>query len=159
TALLRPLPVERPEQLVLINNISVGIAVISFPNYRDFRDRMTSFSSLESVRFSSLGLRKNGVDDGAWGLLEPGNYFHVLGVMHALRRFFTPDNDKSPGEHPVAVLTYDCWQKRFAGDPRATGKTVIVNGRNFTVIGVAPQGFYGSEILYRPELWFPMMML
>src|SRR5262249_24781016 len=50
------------------------------------------------------------------------------------------------------------WQKRFAGDPQAIGKTVIVNGRDFTVIGVAQQGFYGSEIVYRPEMWFPMMM-
>jgi hypothetical protein len=57
-----------------------------------------------------------------------------------------------------AVITYDCWQKRFAGDPQSIGKTVIVNWRNFTIIGVAPQGFYGSEIIYRPEIWFPMMM-
>src|SRR5215813_4707255 len=159
TALLRPLPVERPEQLVSINNLSLGIPVISFPNYRDFRDRMNSFSGMAAFRVTSLGLSNNGVNERVWGYLATGNYFQVLGVKPALGRFFTPDDDKSPGAHPVAVLTYDCWQKRFAGDPRAIGKTVIVNGRNFTVIGVAPQGFYDSEILYRPEIWFPMMML
>jgi predicted permease len=103
-------------------------------------------------------LSDNGVNERVWGYLVTGDYFEVLGVKPALGRFFTPDDNKSPGGHPVAVLTYECWQKRFAGDPRAIGKTVIVNGRNFTVIGVAPQGFYGSEIIYRPEIWFPMMM-
>src|SRR5215468_8489762 len=158
TALLRPLPVERPEQLVSINNLSLGIPVISFPNYRDFRDRMNSFSGMVAFRVTSLGLSNNGVNERVWGYLATGNYFQVLGVKPALGRFFTPDDDKSPGAHPVAVLTYDCWQKRFAGDPQVIGKTVIVNGLNFTIVGVAPQGFYGSEIIYRPEIWFPSMM-
>jgi predicted permease len=158
TALLRPLPVERPEQLVSLNNDSLSIPVISYPNYRDFRDRNNMFSGMVSYRYTLLGLSNSGVNERVWGYLATGNYFDVLGVKPALGRFFTPDDDRAPGAHPVAVITYDCWQKRFAGDPQTIGKTVIVNGRNFTIIGVAPQGFYGSEIIYRPEIWFPMMM-
>jgi putative ABC transport system permease protein len=157
-ALLRPLPVERPEQLVSINNVSLNLPVISYPNYRDFRDRNNVFSGMLAYRYTPFGLSVNGVNERVWGYLATGDYFELLGVKPALGRFFTPEDDKAPGAHPVAVLTYDCWQKRFAGDPQAVGKTVIVNGRNFTIIGVAPQGFYGSEIIYRPEIWFPSIM-
>ncbi len=158
TALLRPLPVERSEQLVSLNNVSLNLPIISYPNYRDFRDRNNSFSGMLAYRFTTISLSNNGVNERLWVYLATGDYFEVLGVKPALGRFFTPDDDRSPGGHPVAVLTYDCWQKRFAGDPQVIGKTVIVNGRNFTIIGVAPQGFYGSEIGYRPEIWFPTMM-
>ncbi len=158
TALLRPLPVEKPGQLVSLNNVSLNLPVISFPNYRDFRDRNKLLGGMLAYRYTTLGLSNNGVNERVWGYLATGNYFEVLGVKPALGRFFTPDDDRDPGGHPIAVLTYDCWQKRFAGDPQAIGKTVIVNGRNFTIIGVAPQGFYGTEIIYRPEIWFPTMM-
>ncbi|MGH9753644.1 MAG: ABC transporter permease, partial [Blastocatellia bacterium] len=158
TALLRPLPVERPEQLVSLNNVALNLPAISYPNYRDFRDRNNSFSGMMLYRYRAFGLSANGVNERIWGYLATGNYFEVLGVKPALGRFFTPDDDKSPGAHPVAVLTYDCWQKRFAGDPQVIDKTMIVNGGAFTIIGVAPQGFYGSEIPYRPEIWFPTMM-
>ncbi|HEV2664665.1 MAG TPA: ABC transporter permease [Blastocatellia bacterium] len=158
TALLRPLPVERPEQLVSLNNVALNLPVISFPNYRDFRDRNNVFSGMLAYRYTPLGLSVNGVNERIWGYLATGNYFESLGVKPALGRFFTPDDDKAPGAHPVAVITYDCWQKRFAGDPQVIGKTVIINGRNFTIVGVAPQGFYGTEIIYRPEIWFPTMM-
>jgi macrolide transport system ATP-binding/permease protein len=158
TALLRPLPVERPEQLVSLNNVALNLPVISYPNYRDFRDRNNSFSGMVAFRYTLLGLSNSGVNERITGYLATGNYFDALGVKPALGRFFTPDDDRAPGAHPVAVITYDCWQKRFAGASQAIGKTVIINGRNFTVIGVAPQGFYGSEIIYRPEIWFPMMM-
>src|SRR5262249_30656027 len=120
--------------------------------------RSNSFSGMFLYRYRALGLSVNGANERVWGYLVTGNYFDVLGVKPALGRFFTPDDDKAPGAHPVAALTYDCWQKRLAGDARVIGKTVIVNGRDFTVIGVAPQGFYGSEIGYHPEIWFPSMM-
>jgi predicted permease len=157
-AVLRPLPVERPKQLVAVNNVSLNLPVISYPNFRDFRDRNNVFSGMVAYRYTTLGLSHNGVNERVWGYLATGAYFEVLGVKPALGRFFTPDDDRAPGAHAVAVITYDSWQKRFAGDPQVIGKTVIVNGRNFTIIGVAPQGFYGSEIIYRPEIWFPTMM-
>jgi putative ABC transport system permease protein len=162
TALLRPLPVEQPKQLVSLNLVlskgEQSFPVLSYPNYRDFRDRNKVFSGMLAYRFAPLSLSNKGVNERIWGYLATGNYFELLGVKPALGRLFTPPDDKAPGAHPIAVLTYDCWQRRFAGDPQVIGKTVIVNGHTFTLIGVAPRGFYGSEISYRPEIWFPMMM-
>jgi predicted permease len=162
TVLLRPLPVDRPEQLVSLNTASAtgeAFPTLSYPNYRDYRDRNEVLDGLLCYRFSPVSLSNNGVNERLWGYLVSGNYFDVLGVKPALGRFFTQEDDKSPGAHPVTVLTYTCWQKRFAGSPDAIGKTVIVNGRSFSVIGIAQPGFYGSEISYVPEMWFPVMML
>src|SRR5262245_42014509 len=156
--MLRPLPVERPDQLVALNNASLNLPVISYPNLRDFRDRNNVLSGMMAYRYTILGLSNNGVNERVLGYLATGNYFDLLGVKPALGRFFTADDDRAPGAHAVAVVTYESWQKRFGGDPHIIGKTVIVNGRNFMIIGVAPQGFYGSEIIYRPEIWFPSMM-
>ncbi len=163
TALLRPLPVEEPKQLVSLNNVALSgeqnFPTLSFPNYRDLRDRNNVLAGLIAYRFSPVSLSNNGVNVRLWGYLATGNYFEVLGVKPALGRLFTPNDDKAPGAHPVAVITYDCWQKHFAGDPQAVGKSILVNGRSFTIIGVTPPGFYGAEIGYRTEVWFPTMML
>src|SRR5215510_3081324 len=107
-ALLRPLPVDRPEQLVSLNNVALNLPAISYPNYRDFRDRNNSFSGMMVYRYRALGLSVNGVNERVWGYLASGNYFEVLGVKPALGRFFTAEDDKSPGAHPVAVITYEC---------------------------------------------------
>jgi predicted permease len=160
--LLRPLPVEQPNRLVALNSVmsnsGQSFPALSYPNYRDIRDRNNSFSGLLAYWNAPVSLSKDGVNERISSYLATGNYFEVLGVNPALGRFFTPEDDKTPDAHPLAILSYDCWQNRFAGDPRVIGKTVIVNGRNFTIIGVAQPGFYGTEIAYRPEMWFPMMM-
>jgi predicted permease len=162
TVLLRPLPVDRPEQLVSLNSASATgdvFPTLSYPNYRDYRDRIDVLDGLLCYRFSPISLSNNGVNERLWGYLVSGNYFDVLGVKPALGRFFTQEDDKTPGAHPVTVITYNCWLRRFGGSPDAIGKTVIVNGRSFSVIGVAQPGFHGSEISYVPEMWFPVMML
>jgi predicted permease len=163
TVLLRPLPVDQPEQLVSLNSVSPtgenNIPALSYPNYRDYRDRNEVLAGVLCYRFAPISLSNNGVNERMWSYLVSGNYFDVLGVKPALGRFFTQEDDKAPGAHPVAVITYNCWQKRFAGAADAIGKSVIVNGRSFSIIGVAQPGFYGSEIGYVPEMWFPMMML
>ncbi|MEK6323113.1 MAG: ABC transporter permease [Acidobacteriota bacterium] len=163
TVLLRPLPVDRPEQLVSVNSVSAtgdnNVPTFSYPDYRDYRDRNDALAGLLCYRMSAVSMSNNGVNERMWSYLVSGNYFDVLGVKPRLGRFFTQEDDKAPGAHPVAVITYNCWQKRFAGSPEAVGKSVIVNGLSFSIIGVAEQGFYGSEISYVPEIWFPIMML
>lgn len=163
TALLRPLPVDKPDRLVSVNSVSTtgdnAIPVLSYPNYRDYRDRNDVLEGLICYRFSPISLSNNGVNERMWGYLVSGNYFDILGVKPALGRYFTQDDDRAPGAHPVTVITYSCWQKRFGGSSDAIGKNVSVNGQNFSIIGVAKQGFHGSEISYVPEMWFPMMML
>jgi len=163
TVLLRPLPVDRPEQLVSLNSASPtgdnSIPTLSYPNYRDYRDRNEVLAGTLCYRFAPISLSNDGVNERMWSYLVSGNYFDVLGVKPALGRYFTQEDDKAPAAHRVAVITYNCWQKRFGGAADAVGKSVIVNGRSFSIVGVAGQGFYGSEISYVPEMWFPMMML
>src|SRR5262249_20552671 len=163
TVLLRPLPVETPERLVSLNNASEkdhSVApILSYLNYRDLRDRNNVLDGLIAYRMAPISLSHDGINERAWGYLATGNYFDVLGVKPALGRMLTPEDDNAEGAHPVMVISYDCWQKRFAGDPNVVGRSVSVNARSFTIIGVAPRGFYGAEIAYEAEMWFPMMML
>jgi predicted permease len=161
TVLLRPLPIDRPEQVVSLNSVSAenSIPTFSYPDYRDYRDRNDVLDGLLCYRMSAISMSNNGVNERMWSYVVSGNYFDVLGVKPRLGRFFTMEDDKVPGAHPVAVLTYNCWQKRFGASPDAIGKSVMINGHSFSIIGVAEQGFYGSEISYLPEIWFPMMMI
>jgi len=92
------------------------------------------------------------------GELVTGNFFDVLGVPMAKGRAFAPEEDRTPGAHPVAVVSYGFWQRRFDGDPLLVGKTVTFNNLSFTVIGIAAPGFTGASVPMRAEVWVPMMM-
>jgi predicted permease len=160
TVLLRPLPIQNPQQLVALNNTAENhlFPTFSYPNYKDFRDRNDVFSGLIGYRFTPLSLSHDGVNERVWGYEVTGNYFEVLGVDAALGRAMSSDDDRTPGGHPIAVMSYKCWQQRFGRDQSIIGKDVIVNGRSYMVIGVAPQGFYGTEVISAPDLFFPIAM-
>ena len=161
TALLRPLPVERPGQIVSLSNSAGGrgFPTFSYPNYKDIRDRSGEvFDGLYAYRFAPLSVSHEGTSERLWGYVVTGNYFEVLGVRAALGRALTPDDDRLPGAHPVTVLSYECWRRRFGSDPAVLGKSLIVNGRSYEVVGVLPRGFYGTEIIAAPEMWFPVSM-
>ena len=161
TALLRPLAVKEPSQLVeLYGTLHNGAewSLQSYPNYKEYRDRNTVFSGLSVYRVVVSSLTVNNSSQRVWGYLVSGNYFDVLGVKPMLGRSFLPEEDQTPDSHPVAVISYNCWQRRFGGDPAVVGKTVQFNTRPFTVIGVAPKGFIGTEVAYDPEMFVPVMM-
>ena len=161
TALLRPLPAERPDRLVslAVSGERDAMLAFSYPTYRDYRDRNEVLSGLFATRLAPLSLSRGGGDNQRlWGYLVTGNYFDVLGVRAARGRTFTPEEDSAPLAHPVAVLSHNCWQHRFGGDPGVVGREVLLNGRAFRVVGVAPEGFAGTEVVYTPEVWVPMMM-
>jgi predicted permease len=160
TILLRPLPVAAPERIVSLRNETAGRVsmAFSYPNYKDFRDRSDVFDGLIGYRFAPLSVSHDGINEKLWGYIVTGNYFETLGVSAALGRAISTDDDLQAGGHPVTVLSYKCWQQRFGADPSIAGKNVIVNGRSFTVIGVAPQGFFGTEFIAAPDMWFPMSM-
>lgn len=155
---LRPLPIEKPEQVVFLQGGGSDRPTHSFPNYRDFRDRSQSFSGLVAYRTTVMELETHDRAERIWGFLATGNYFDVLGIRPAIGRFFRQEDDLHPGASPYAVLSYNCWQGRFAGDPEIVGKTIRINRQPFTVLGVAPSDFHGTEIFYWPEVWVPMMM-
>src|SRR4051812_47851325 len=151
TVLLRPLPVHEPSQLIAVDGTlpnGVDFTLQSYLNYKDYRDRSRSFDGLLAYRFVVASLSHNGVNERAWGFDVSGNYFDVLGVKPALGRAFLPEEDRTPDSHPVVVLSYASWQKRFAGDPSIVGRTILLNNHGFTVLGVAPKGFVGTEVAY-----------
>jgi predicted permease len=154
---LKPLPIEQPERVFFVQ-AGPAHATTSFPNYRDLRDRSVSFDGLVGYRISPINLETGGIPVRTWGYLATGNYFDVLGVKPALGRFFHQQDDLHAGEAPYAVLSFESWTGRFGGDPTVIGRTVRLNRTPFTIIGVAPQGFRGTELFFRPDLWVPMMM-
>ena len=161
TVLLRSLPVERPGEIVsvAVRGKDDSFSAFSHPNYIDFRDRNDVLSGLLLYRFVPLSLSRDGQNERVWGYLVSGNYFDVLGVKPVQGRTFLPEEDKTPLSHPVVVLSYDSWQRRFGGDPNLIGRDVLINNRQFRVIGVAPQPFKGTEVVYTPEMWLPAAMM
>ena len=159
--LLRSLPVERPGEVVSVamRGKDDSMSAWSFPNYRDFRDRNDVLSGLLVYRFVPLSLSRGGANERIWGFEVSGNYFDVLGVKAIKGRTFLPEEDKTPLSHPVAVLSYNAWQRRFGGDAEIVGKDVLLNDHQFRVIGVAPEGFKGTEMVYTPEIWLPAAMM
>ena len=167
---LEPLPVAESERLMFVQ-AGRGPSQ-SYPNYVDFRDRNVTLDGLIGYRISPMSVEvprttstmtdrvveRAGAPARAWGYLATGNYFDVLGVQPAAGRFFHQEDDQRPGAAPYAVLSFDEWQARFGGDAAAIGSTIRINKQPFTIIGVAPRGFHGTELFYRPAIWVPMMM-
>jgi len=155
--LLRPLPVDRPNELAFLENARYGPSQ-SFPNYKDLRDSNRTFTGLMGYRISPMELETNTGALRIWGYLATGNYFDVLAVKPALGRFFNQTEDITPRQSPYAVLSYSAWQSRFASDPGVIGKPIRINRSPYTVLGVAPPDFHGTELFYWPDVWVPMMM-
>ena len=151
---LKPLPIADPDRVYAMQN---GTAPWSYPDYRDFRERL-DVEALAGYRFTMMNVGLEPEPAILWGYLVTGNYFEALGITPAAGRFFTPEEDTRPGDAALAVLAYDTWQSRFGGSPDVIGAPITINGRAFTVTGVAPRGFYGAEVFFRPEIWVPMMM-
>ena len=162
--LLRLLPVRDPEQLVRLwgrgdhygsNN---GQYKLSYPMYADFRDHNPIFSGMFCSWGTTLNVSAGGKTDRVQGELVSGTYFPVLGVGAALGRVFTPDDDRNPDGHPIAVLSHQYWIERFGGDPGILGAKLLVNGFPMTVVGVSQAGFNGMDPLYSPQIRIPIMM-
>lgn len=155
--LLRPLPVKRPNELAFVENARYGPGQ-SFPNYKDLRDRNHTFAGLVGYRIAPMEMETDTGMQRIWGYLATGNYFDVFGVQPVLGRFFTQGDDLHPGASPYAVLSYSAWRSRFAANPAIVGSTIRLNRLPYTVLGVAPPDFHGTELFYWPEVWVPMMM-
>jgi hypothetical protein len=156
SVLLRPLPVSEPDRLLFVNRGDNSSH--SYPDYLDLRDRAQTIDAAIGYRFARMGVGDVQSAEKYWGYLATGNYFDVLGIQPALGRFFHADDERGPNSSPFAVLSYDMWQTRFQADPNIAGKTVRVNAEPYTILGVAPQAFRGTELAITPALWVPMMM-
>jgi predicted permease len=158
--ILRPLPVEKPEQLVQFLSQGYGMtgSHFSYPDFEQFRDRNQAFSGVVAVFWLNeplLDARFDGQPESISGQLVSGDFFSLLGVHAAAGRLFTREDDKVPGGNPVAVLSYAYWKRRFAQDPSILGKSIILRGTPFTVIGVAPPVFGGVTPGFSPDVYVP----
>jgi len=167
---LRPLPVEKPAELVAPywgRKMAAQVwGEFSYPNYVDLREQNKSFSGLCAGRVIPAGVSsgesrdagEGGRAEFVWGELVSGNYFDVMGVKPMLGRGFLPEEDRAPNAHPVVVLSHSLWQRRFNADAAIVGKTIHLNGQPFTIIGVMPESFLGSRFYLRGAFWTPLMM-
>jgi predicted permease len=169
--LLRPVPtVREPDRLV--NLIAAGPkpgsqtcnqagdceVVLSYPMYRDLEKAPTPLTGLAAHRtFGANIAYKNETLNGE-GELVSGSYFPVLGLTPALGRLFSPNDDQTPGGHPIAVLSYAFWETQLGSNPGVINERLVVNGQSLTIIGVAPKGFEGTTLGTAPKFFVPMTM-
>lgn len=160
TVLLRPFPVVHSHELrsLTVKGKNGAMAAFSYLNYVDFRDRNEVLNGVYASRIAPMGVSHNGNNERVWGYEVTGNYFQTLGLQPIKGRLFTAEEDRTPLANPLAVISYACWQKRFAGDPDIIGKDIIINGHKFNVTGITPEGFAGTDLIFLPEIWVPMSM-
>jgi predicted permease len=154
---LKPLPgVPASDELIAVVSAGPGgdIWQMSYPNYRDWREGVRSFEGLTAQSFEELSLRTTGPAQRAWGVFAAANYFEVLRVRAALGRTFRPEEETQAT--PVAVISHGLWQRTFAGDSGVVGRHMMLNGHDFTIIGVAPEKFAGTIPVLRFDLWVPV---
>ena len=164
--LLRDLPVTRPGELVQVSapgTESFGGGMgdgteLSYAMYRDLRDRNDVFAGMFCRMLTALHVGHGGRTEQVSGELVSGTFFPELGVRPALGRLFTPDDDRTPGGHPLAVLAFDHWQSRFGGDPSIVGRTITVNGYPLEVIGVIEPRFRGFDLGRPAQVYVPVTM-
>ena len=152
-ALLRPLPVPQPEGLVRLWDGGAS----SYPDYVAYRDETGVFNGLAAFAQRPMSLTSGEETGRVWGEIVSGNYFDVLGVPLQQGRAFLPEEDRTPGTHPVVVISDGLWKRRFNSDPGLIGQTILVNNKSFTVIGITAENFTGANLLTPPDLWVPVM--
>jgi predicted permease len=158
--LLDPIPgATDPGRLVEVSQTYQGSRMsVSYPDYADYRERATLLSGIAVRDEAALHVEVDDVPERAWAEIVSANFFEVLGVRADLGRTFVQDEERVPGGAPVAVISHGLWQRRFGGDPGVVDRRVKINGHPFTIVGVAPRGFQGSQTALAYDLWVPMMM-
>src|SRR5829696_1746392 len=161
----RPLPVNDPDRVVNVYQILEGefsrqvqgnVALLSYPEYLNYRDRVAGVSGLAASADVKLYLGGNNVER-INGLMVSDNYFSVLGGGSTIGRTFFDKECQTPLQCPVAVLSHSFWQRRFGADQNVIGTSVTLNRQRFTVVGVAAPNFRGAEMTV-PDVWIPVTM-
>ncbi|MEJ2218316.1 MAG: ABC transporter permease [Gemmatimonadota bacterium] len=168
--LVRPLPVNDPARLVNLaapgpkpgsqscNDAGNCSVVFSYPMFRDLQKAQSPFSGMAAHRTFGANLATGDQTLSGQGVLVSGSYFSVLGLRPALGRLIGPSDDDAIGAHPVAVLSHRFWQMHLGSDPDVIGESIVVNGTSMSIIGVAPQGFDGTTLGARPDVFVPITM-
>ena len=160
-ALLRPLPITHPAAVFDVSNTTPDnpLEGMSFPDYRDLREKSRSFSGLAAYRLTTLAAAANPAAPAQirFASLVSDNFFPVVGVTPAAGRAFLP-GEADPSAQPVAMLSYDFWRQNYAGGAVAIGSTLRLNGIVFTIVGVAPASFTGLDRFLQPSIFVPLGM-
>jgi predicted permease len=155
--ILRPLNVAAPDRLFQLAGQRHGDDNESYPDYIDLKTRNSTFSDMATYRMGGVGFSSGGAAQKSWLYEVSGNYFDMLGVQPQVGRFFHPSDEHGPNSAPYIVLSDAMWRTRFNADPRIVGTTVELNKHPFTILGVAPRSFNGTELFFWPEFWVPMI--
>ncbi len=160
--LLRDVPgVAEPDRVVEVGRTmgGQGMDTFSYPEFLDMRAQVSPFEHLAGWRFAPLSFSAGDGGERVLGMLVSHNYFDVMGLRPARGRFFREDEDRTPGTHAVAVVSYRFWQERLRGDADIVGRVIDLNRRSFTVVGVAPADFRGHVVAVHPDVYIPLMMM
>lgn len=158
TYLLRPLPVDRGEDLVMLAAQRPGRNTLtnqSYPNFNDIQSRTRELSGLVSYVPVTANLRGATDSRQIWGQVVSGGYFPFLGIQPRTGRSLTPADDH-PSANPVAVVSSKLWTNHFHSDPAVVGRVLLLNGSPFAIVGVMPDGFRGTDAALAAEFWIPL---
>ena len=161
STLLNPIPgLASPNEVVAL---SLGRGTdnpfpFTYPDFESMRDGQQSFVGITAANIAPMSLTGKGKPERVWGMVASANYFDLLGVRPILGRGFLPEEDTKPGGAPVAVISYRFWQTHFGANPDVVGQTLEINQHPYTIVGVAPAVFQGSQTGLRSEIWIPIMM-
>jgi predicted permease len=161
SALLNPVPgISNPDEVVSLTLNKPGEKPFPFtyPDIEALRKGQQSLAGITACGFAQTSLAGKGKPERVWGMVASANYFDVLGVRPILGRGFLPEEDEKPGGAPVAVISYRLWQARFGSNPEIVGQTIGINQHPYTIVGVTPAVFQGSQTGVRTDIWVPMMM-
>jgi predicted permease len=169
--ILKMLPVRDVQRLVVLGDPTLAHSrshgtpqtdIFSYPLYKEIRDHNSVFEDVlaagELHRVRTADASGKSISDEVLGSLVTGNYFSLLGVGPYIGRVLTPDDDRTEGAHPVAVISYSMFRNRFNSDRNIVGSTLRLNEYPFTIVGVAPPGFHGQVVGDVQEVWVPLMM-
>jgi predicted permease len=154
--ILQPLDIPRVDRAVTFAPRVSGYPIFSYPEVRDVRDDSTVFSAVAAEAMEVFGLEVNGTTSPVWGSEVSGQYFEAIGIQPFAGRLLQPSDDDHPQASEAAVITWSSWKSHFAGDPNIVGKIVRINKHPYTIVGITPEGFYGTQKFLASDLFVPM---
>jgi predicted permease len=154
--ILRPIDLPQADRVMTLAHADQPYPFFSYPEVRDVRDRNTVFSAVAAFAIQNFGLEANGTTRPVWGAEVSGQYFAVVGIKPFLGRLLQRTDDDHPGASDAAVLSWPTWKSDFGADPKIVGKTIRLNKHPYTIVGVTPQGFYGTEKIGQLDIFVSM---
>jgi predicted permease len=156
SVLLRPIDVPNPDRVMTLARQDQDYPIFSYPEIRDVRDGNTVFSAVAAQAMANFALDANGLTRPIWGYEVSGQYFNVVNIKPFLGRLLQPADDDHPGASDAAVISWYAWKSNYESDPNIVGKTIRLNKHPYTIVGVTPPGFYGTEKIFQPALFVPL---